>query len=187
LGRRGKLPDPKAREPTPPETGYMLKIRDAVESDALAIYEVHREAVHITASKDYDQAILDEWSSNAVNRVDLLRAHILDNPDRTVMVVAELDGKVVGFGEIVPSKNELRAVYVSPSAGRQGVGKALLNEIESIARQHHVKFLWLDSSLTAAKFYADNGYQNDGDSEHELKTGRMMKCVKMSKKLIEPT
>lgn len=165
----------------------MLKIRDAVESDALAIYEVHREAVHITASKDYDQAILDEWSSNAVNRVDLLRAHILDNPDRTVMVVAELDGKVVGFGEIVPSKNELRAVYVSPSAGRQGVGKALLNEIESIARQHHVKFLWLDSSLTAAKFYADNGYQNDGDSEHELKTGRMMKCVKMSKKLIEPT
>jgi|694.fasta_scaffold142799_4 putative acetyltransferase len=162
----------------------MLKIRGALQSDAQAIYEVHYEAVHKTAAADYELEILDEWSSNAANRVETLRTHIKDNPEQTVMIVAELDGRVVGFGEVVPSKNELRAVYVSPSVGRKGVGKALLYEIESIARQNQAEHLWLDSSLTAAKFYARNGYQNDGNSEHELKTGRKMQCVKMSKKLV---
>jgi putative acetyltransferase len=164
------------------ESTNQITIRQAVEADAQYIYEIHSNAVHTTAAGDYELAIREEWSPLLASRVPQLAAKIRGN-NESIMLVAEIEGKVVGFGEIAPSKSELRAVYVSPAAGRKGVGKALLKRIEAIARKLHVSRLWLDSSLTAEKFYAANGYSSDGEGEHTLQTGRIMRCVKMSKTL----
>jgi len=46
-----------------------------------------------------------------------------------------------------------------------------------------VPYLEMDSSLTAAPFYAANGYRNLGQGFHKLRNGEMMECVKMRKDL----
>jgi putative acetyltransferase len=160
-------------------------IRKAIEKDAAAIVQVHYDAVHVTAAKDYDEAILEGWSCLTDDRVKQLEAYIGNNPDNTNMLVAEIKGDIVGFGEIVPSNKELRAVYVSPAAGRTGIGRALLQELESVARKQGVPELWLDSSLTAEPFYLAHGYLSDGQGEHQLRSGGKMKCIKMHKNLAE--
>ena len=160
-----------------------INIRPAKQEDAPAIVALHYSAVHTTAAKDYEASILDEWSSASAERIDKLARQITDNPEKTVMLVAELSGKVVGFCEVVPTLEELRAVYVDPKASRQRVGQAPLHALEEVARKHHCKRLWLDSSLTAVPFYTAHGFINDGPGEHVLNSGQKMLCVKMHKDL----
>lgn len=59
----------------------------------------------------------------------------------------------------------------------------LLQEIEKAARSHGLTELWLDSSLTAVPFYLSQGFAGSVESEHTLRSGRKMRCVKMQKKL----
>jgi putative acetyltransferase len=113
-------------------------------------------------------------------RIDQYLRHSLPNE---TTVVAEMDGKIVGFGTIVESNNELRALYVSANFGRQGVGSALLRELEKLAKERGCGELHLDSSLTAAPFYANHGYEETGQGEHTLSSGNKMACVKMRKAL----
>lgn len=160
-----------------------VNIRQAKQEDAKAIVGVHYNAVHTTAAVDYEVSILDEWSSTSAERINKLARQIKDNPENTTMLVAELNGKIVGFCEVVPALEELRAVYVDPKASRQGVGNALLKSLEDVARKNNCKRLWLDSSLTAVPFYTAHGFINDGLGEHVLGSGQKMLCVKMHKDL----
>jgi putative acetyltransferase len=160
-----------------------LIVREANVDDSRVIVQTHYDAVHTTAVSDYEVDVLNEWSAAVDDRVASMTNQIEKNPDGSLMLVAELDGKVVGFGEIVAALCELRAVYVSPTCGRSGVGRALLNELECRARDLGAPRLWLDSSLTAEPFYHAMGYQSDERSEHRLRSGRMMACVKMHKNL----
>jgi N-acetylglutamate synthase-like GNAT family acetyltransferase len=159
-------------------------IRKATIDDAGAILHVHYEAVHKTAVHDYETDILNDWSSSlSEERLDQMKTQLSLNPEHTIMIVAELDGFVVGFGEIAPGNNELRAVYVLPTAGRVGIGKRILHHLEDLARSHGVDSLWLDSSTNAETFYAAHGYESTGRGTHELRSGRKMTCVKMGKRL----
>lgn len=159
-------------------------IRKANVDDASSIVSVHFEAVHKTAVNDYEKEILNDWSSDLTDeRIEKMKTQLSQNPEHTIMIVAELDGFVVGFGEIAPRNSELRAVYVLPTTGRMGVGKKLLHHLEDLARSLGVDSLWLDSSLTAEPFYAAHGYESTGRGIHELRSGRKMTCVKMGKRL----
>ncbi|MDZ4835230.1 MAG: GNAT family N-acetyltransferase [Candidatus Melainabacteria bacterium] len=160
-----------------------IVIRNAVDADAAAIIKVHYDAVHQTAAKDYEQAILDDWSSSEKERVDHLEVQIRINPKKRDLLIAEIGGQIVGFGELDAAGGEIVALYVSPTVNRKGVGQALLAELESIARKQNVLKLTLDSSLTAEPFYSANDYQSAGQHEHQLKSGRKMPCIKMHKDL----
>ena len=103
-------------------------------------------------------------------------------PNETTLV-ADVDGRVAGFGVIIETNNELRAVYVAAEYGNRGIGSALLREIERLARQRSCTELRMDSSLTAASFYLRHGYENLGSAEHTLTSGEKMACVRMRKYL----
>lgn len=158
-------------------------IRQALVSDAEAIISVHQNAVHLTASVFYDQTILSEWSPKDPKRILKMRDKLKDNPEKTIILVIELNGQVAGFGEIAPQFEELRAVYISPDFSRQGLGRLLLYELETRARENGLTRLWLDSSLNAQEFYKASNYQVDSYGTHKLSTGRLMPCVRMSKNL----
>lgn len=74
-------------------------------------------------------------------------------------VVAELDGKVVGFAQLDPSNGRLRALFVDATCQRRGVGRALLAEIEARAARHGCARLHGAMSLNAASFYAAAGFR----------------------------
>ena len=104
------------------------------------------------------------------------------NADREIRLVAELDGRPVGIGAVVPESSELRAVYVAPEGTRQGCGSALVREIERIARDHGVARLTLHASLNAEPFYAAVGYEALERTEVALSSARLA-VVRMGKDL----
>jgi putative acetyltransferase len=69
---------------------------------------------------------------------------------------------------------------VSPDFKRHGVGKAILRELERIARERSVPYLQMDSSFTAEPFYLANGYRTIERGFHTLRNGETMACVKKS-------
>lgn len=160
-----------------------VTIRAATVADARAILQVHFDAVHETARHEYEASILDEWSMQVTDaRIDYMTMRMQENSDGEIMIVAERDGNIVGFGSIAPG-NELRAVYVSPKAGKSGVGTAILKRLEELAREHGWTELNLDASINARAFYAKNGYLAKSVGFHKLRSGRDMRCVLMTKKL----
>lgn len=159
-------------------------VRFATISDAEPILCAHYAAVHETAANDYPPEILDEWSTTvSAERIEKFETQLRENADKEIVVVAEGDGKIVGFGAIVPANKELRAVYVAPRVGGKGVGTAILHFLEDAARKLGVAELNLDSSLTAERFYAKQGYQVIRRGTHRLRSGREMDCVQMKKEL----
>jgi N-acetylglutamate synthase-like GNAT family acetyltransferase len=159
-----------------------IKVRPADINDARGILEAHYSAVHETASRDYPVQILHEWSGPVTpERIEWYRTRSF--PNETTLV-AEVDGKIAGFGAIVESISELRAVYVSAEFGNRGVGTALLERLETLAREKGCTELHMDSSLTAAGFYRRHGFIEVSRGEHTLRLGSKMACVQMRKALL---
>ena len=155
-----------------------IVIRNYKEPDAKALLEVHRAAVQKTAAQDYTPDVLEEWSPIVdENRIEKFKRE--NSAD--VRLVAEVNGKIVAFGELVTSESLLGACYVHPEYGGKGVGRRLLFELEEIAKDRGLLHLSMDSSLTAEKFYNAHGYKILEYAEHSLRSGRKMACVKMRK------
>ena len=113
----------------------------------------------------------------AFNGVDLLPDVLssrLADPQRVEQpLVAEIDGRVIGFAalRVTPSlfyespHGELTELYVDVAFRRRGVGRALLLLAEQIAKTSGVTQLWVltDSANRAARtLYNALGY-DDGD------------------------
>jgi GNAT superfamily N-acetyltransferase len=84
---------------------------------------------------------------------------------------------------LVTKENLLGACYVLSSAGGKGVGRAIVEELERIARKHGITYLQLDSSLNAERFYLCCGYRITERAKHIMPGGTVMDCVKMHKDL----
>src|SRR2546430_9691 len=126
-------------------------IRAFVPEDIEAIVRMHYEAVHELAREHYPPEILDAWSLPAFEeRAAKMREWRFWETE--IVLVAESEGHMVGFATLLPEVGELRAVYVNPKMKQQGVGTALLNQLEGAARERGVKALWLRSSLNAEPF-----------------------------------
>ncbi len=97
--------------------------------------------------------------------------------------VAEIENKIVGFGELAPQENELRAVYVHPDHGRKGIGGQLMQALDQAARDLGMPELKMDASINAEAFYTRHGFEVVERGEHTLRNGLKMACVKMRKSL----
>ena len=158
-----------------------ISTRPAMRDEWPAVLAIHRRAIHEIASFDYPAEILKAWGPPIVEP-DL--AEFDAKLERgQVVIVAEVDGVLAGFGELVPEKNELLAVYVNPDHSRQGVGTAILHELENLARKKELSFLQMAASLTAVPFYKTHGFKILEPDVHVLQSGDRMDCVKMRKEL----
>jgi putative acetyltransferase len=161
-----------------------IQVRPVRHEDACSFIEVRNAAVRGIAGKDYPSAVIDAWARSPITTAAI--ENFLANPDKETRLVAEYNSVIAGIGSLVIEKNELRACYVLPSAARNGVGSAIIREIERIASENGVSFLQMDSSLTAESFYKALGYEVLEYGEHVLSTGPRMACVRMRKLLRPP-
>jgi putative acetyltransferase len=159
-----------------------IHVRIAVTTDAEGIVRAHHDAVCNTARDHYPPDVREAWAVTLTDdSCEQVRQDIAD-PDMVVLV-AESKSRIAGFGMIVPADEELRAVYVDPAFGRQGVGTAILHRLEQAARERRVVRLNLSSSLNAEAFYANHGYDVVERAAHRLRSGLEMACVRMTKRL----
>ena len=106
-----------------------IVVRAMHPGDVPAFFPIHSRSVRVLAAGHYSPDGMEAWSG------PLTEEGFLANPHGEIRLIADLDGRAVGFGALVLSPPELRACYVMPDVARKGVGTALVREIERIAME----------------------------------------------------
>jgi len=78
------------------------------------------------------------------------------------VLVAELDGRVAGFAALVGG--ELDGLFVEPDLWRQGVGKALVDEVTHLARLRGLAVTVIAGPV-ARSFYERCGFSVEGEAQ----------------------
>jgi putative acetyltransferase len=152
-----------------------LLIRKALKSDSQAIWKVHLDAIKNVCSSHYTPKQVNVWAGK------IKPSSYLDSIESKEMFVAELDSKIVGFGQLNPGNGEIEAVYVSSTHLKMGVGQHLYQTLELIAKEKGIQRLSLISSLNAIEFYRRLGFIPKEETVHKIADDTTLQCVEMEK------
>ena len=155
----------------------MLNIRRAGQEDCQFIGSVHAAAVRGIRTALYTPEEIQAW---AVPKKPESYEESIHSKE---FFVAEEGGVIVGFGVLNQASAEVEAVYVSPEAGRRGIGLAVLRKLEERAGALGLRVLRLNASLNAVPFYERAGYVAQEGSKYRLSTGVEIACVPMVKSI----
>jgi GNAT superfamily N-acetyltransferase len=142
-----------------------MTVRRARRADAEAIERIRIRGWQRAYRHIFDPDELDRIQPNWERF-----AHELERPPTgRATFVAELDGRVVGFAVVGPSRDERRlgelyAIYVDPDAWSRGAGRGLIVRAEErLAEEYEEAALWvLEENARARTFYERAGWQPDG-------------------------
>ena len=127
-----------------------------------------------------------QWRASLNNPGD--REHLLANPDAIELplaqiaaggvFVAEENGSITGFAAILPRDDgdaELDALFVEPTAWRQGVGRALVEHCFAAAAASGATALHVVGNPHAEGFYTSCGFRTIGHRQTRFGIGLLMK------------
>jgi len=95
--------------------------------------------------------------------------------------VATEEGKIVGVAGLKGDK--VKNVFVQVPSHGKGIGKFLIEKIESLAKERELKKLWVEASLDAEKFYLKMGFKKITQFKKKMPDGTKVRMLKMKKKL----
>ena len=154
-----------------------IAIRLAKIEEKEKIIQLQTNSLQKIASKDYTTPQI----------ASLVKQQALFRFNKEIVFVAVLAEKIVGFASIHVDKPEIYGLFVSPEFTGRGIGTILLQNIEKIAIQKKHKFIYVNSSLTAKKFYRKRGYQKIRASGFHSEGKIWIDCVLMKKRLMPYT
>jgi len=151
-----------------------IVIRRYEPSDLDAVINVFLRAIREVASRDYDAAQIDAWAQ--ADR-DVWARRRLDRPTWLALI----DGAVAGFSDL-QSDGHIDMLFVHPEHQRAGAANALLDQIESEARNQHLAIVDTDASLTARPFFEARAFEVVRSQVVEVRGARltnfrMQKCL----------
>lgn len=141
----------------------MVTIRRASPADVPAVARVHDSSLRNRGAEHYTEEQLAAMAPPDRD-LDALDAEILDRDGRYVAVAEDEDG-VVGVGGVQLTDGRLLGIFVAPDHMGKGVGSALVDHIESRAREEGLSELTIFSALNAVGFYEANGFRRAGRTD----------------------
>ncbi|WP_432219502.1 GNAT family N-acetyltransferase [Pseudomonas kribbensis] len=133
-------------------------IRNATYADAPAISRMIINTLRKSNAQDYSSEIIDQvtqsFSPQAILRFLSERQVLVAIVDSHLIATASLDQDVV------------RSVFVDPGYQGKGIGRHLMERIQSIAVNAGLNRLRVPSSITAEGFYASLGFIKIQDEFH---------------------
>jgi putative acetyltransferase len=161
-----------------------IALRAAHPADAPAIASVHARAIRALATPHYTEDQLDAWVARTT-AASCLQA--MDSRSLLVAVTQEPEPQVVGYGQLHLDEGVVEAIYVDPDHAHRGIGRALGDALEDIARKFDVEWLVADASLNAVPFYRALGYREVAEDRHEPAPGVHFVCTVMEKEVARPS
>lgn len=140
----------------------MPEIREAEPGDRGNLADLHRRSIRALAAEEHSAAEIDAWASFPDRSI-----YPVDDPD-VLVLVAEREGELAGFGELDIPEGEIARCYVDPAHTGAGVGRAIYDALEQRARAAGLDSLYVESSRNAAGFYERMGFERTGTHEKEL-------------------
>ncbi len=126
-----------------------MKLRTYRLEDCPEMAHLFYETVHTVNAKDYTQAQLNAWATGNVD-LNVWNASFLAHHT----VVAEMDGKIVGFGDM-DSSGYLDRLFVHKDFQHRGVATAICDELENASATTEFT---THASITAKPFFEKRGY-----------------------------
>ncbi|MEB7779874.1 GNAT family N-acetyltransferase [Mammaliicoccus fleurettii] len=159
-------------------------IRNKKESDIESIAKVHYES-WITI---YKGIVPDSYLDSLSLESYIEKHHMFNAP----CIVAEVDGKVVGFLMYSKDKDEdtsdkcgeIMVIYLLQEYQHKGIGTLLMNEAEKRMKSEFDQLsLWvLEDNIPTVKFYEKMGFEKDGKYELE-ELGNVLRETRMIKNI----
>lgn len=170
-----------------------MKIRKYRPLDVRELLSLYYDTVHEINIRDYSAAQVDAWMPSKEERVGFWNERF----SASKTVVAEIKGKIVGFGNLEKNNSMIGMLYVHKDHQREGIATALLKVLEKKLRKQEIFTAKAEVSFTAHPFFVSRGYQlvrenhktlNDLEftnyiMEKELKTKSKKSKEKKEKKL----
>ncbi|MFC1519474.1 GNAT family N-acetyltransferase [Pseudomonadota bacterium] len=165
-----------------------MQIRKAQRHDATVAFDIRNQAILSQCKGHYDDAMLVAWTDGElpITFVDAFSEH---------GYVAVVNDAVVGVGMIdvnhdagkslAVATGMVDGMFVHPSTFGLGVGRAMLQQLETVAIEAGCKKLILDASLNAADFYRACGFKGDKHSIYHSPRGLKLACIPMEKLIIK--
>lgn len=133
-------------------------IRNATNADAPAISRTILNALRESNVQDYSAEIIEQvaqsFSPPAILHLLSERQVVVATTESHIVATASLDNDIV------------RSVYVDPRHQGKGVGRRLMEKLQSLAINAGLNQLRVPSSITAEGFYASLGFEKVRDEFH---------------------
>jgi N-acetylglutamate synthase and related acetyltransferases len=146
-------------------------------SDLEEILQVFYNTVHSINAKDYSKSQLDAWG---VKNPDKQRW--LDSLERNISYVAELNGKIIGFGDL-NDKKYIDRLYTHKDYQGIGVASKILDALEQEAIKLGYPEVYTEASITAKLFFLNRKY-NILQPQNKYHNGQVFINYIMIKKLL---
>ncbi len=117
------------------------------------IWKVYFDATHESNARDYHPDLIHRWAPHDPDMRQWADRLAQKNP--FVAIVAE---EIVGMAEL-EADGFIDYFYVHPHWQRTGIGKALMETVESEAINLGLSLLLADVSVTAKDFFLAQGFQ----------------------------
>ncbi|MGY2193081.1 GNAT family N-acetyltransferase [Pseudomonas pergaminensis] len=154
----------------------MLEIKRANQEHAQVAFDIRLQAIRSQCIGAYTQAQMLLWTRG---KAEDGYSALMDKP----FYLGWVQGEPVATGMLDPDNNEVGALFVLPGFTGRGYGKAMLDHLESVAREQAIETLGLDATLNAASFYRACGYVGDEQAIYHSPSGLQLACVPMTKHL----
>jgi len=125
-------------------------LRDYTQDDCKTLAELFFNTVHIINAKDYSEEQLNAWATGHIDLEQWNRSFLSH-----YTVIAEINGTVVGFGDI-DSTGYLDRLYVHADFQHQGIATAICDKLEQAS---HAEKIVTHASITAKGFFEKRGYK----------------------------
>jgi putative acetyltransferase len=124
-----------------------VALRPYLPADARRCAAIFRSAIEEIASEDYSEGQCEAWARQADDE-----AAFGQSLAAMLTLIATEDGEPIGFASL-KGADLIEMVYVDPQYARRGVGAALLDALERIARGRGAKKLAAEVSDTAKPLF----------------------------------
>lgn len=151
-----------------------IKVRKFQPADLEDVQHLFRGTVHAINAKDYSQKQLDAWAPEKPSST-------WDSLQDNICVVAEINGTIVGFGDLT-KEGYLDRLYAHKDFQSLGIGTQILGRLEQKAKKLGLKEIYTESSLTAKSFFEHHGFIVLKEQEKTLR-GEPIKNIVMLKSL----
>lgn len=138
--------------PLPEGCDGAITLRPYRPEDCPALAHLFYETVHTVCAGDYTPAQLEAWAPGSGPDLAAWDAGFR----ACVTLVAEIGGRLAGFGDLDPATGYLDLLYVSKDFQRRGVATALCDALEQASRARPFS---THASRTARPFFAQRGYR----------------------------
>jgi putative acetyltransferase len=128
-----------------------ITLRKAAAADTETIHELHLRSVRQLCREAYSPEIIEGWLQDRAPR------GYLPGIQQGEMYVAEIDGRIVGFGHAVPG--QIEAIFVHPAFGRRGIGSKLMEYGVKMAAAGTTGTIKIESTLNAHPLYEKFGFK----------------------------